>query len=54
VGAPPKTKLAIKPKGKVRKRLNKKRKATVKVRVTYSPSAGSSKTGVKKIALVKR
>jgi hypothetical protein len=54
VGAPPRTKLAIKPKGKVRKRLIKKGKATIKVRVTYTPSAGSSKTGVKKIALVRR
>jgi virginiamycin B lyase len=54
VGTPPKTKLAIKPKGKVSKRLNKKGKATVKVRVTYSPGAGAPKTGVKKIALVRR
>ena len=34
-----KNKLAIKPKGKVRKRLNKKGKATVKARVTYTPRA---------------
>ena len=47
-----KNKLAIKPKGKARKRLNKKGKATVKARVTYSRSA-SPKTVVKTITLVK-
>ena len=56
VGAPPRTKLAIRPKGKARKRLNKKGKATVKVRVTYSPAGGSPKhkQRVKTITLVER
>jgi hypothetical protein len=44
VGAPPRTKLAIRPKGKVRKRVNKKGKATVKARVTYTPTGGDLRT----------
>ena len=48
-----KNKLAIKPKGKARKRLNKKGKATLKAKVTYSPKGASPKTEVKKITLVK-
>jgi hypothetical protein len=48
-----KNKLAIQPKGKVRKRLNKKGKATVKARVTYSPKRASPKAVVKMITLVK-
>ena len=47
-----KNKLAIKPKGKARKRLNEKGKATVKARVTYSPKRASPKTVVKTITLV--
>ena len=54
VGAPPKTKLAIKPNGKVRKRLKKKGKARVEAMVTYSPGVGSPHTDVKTITLVKR
>ena len=55
VGAPPSTKLAIRPKGKTRKRLNNKGKATVKARVIYSPTGGSPnhKLRVKTITLVK-
>jgi virginiamycin B lyase len=52
-GSSPRTKLAIKPNGKVRKRLNKMGKATVKARVTYSPRGASPNTEVKTIKLVK-
>jgi hypothetical protein len=44
---------AGKPKGKARKGLNKKRKATLKARATYSPRDASPKREVKTITLVK-
>jgi hypothetical protein len=55
VGRPSSTKdkLSIKPRGQIRKRLNKKGKARVEARVTYSPKGASPKTDIKKITLVK-
>jgi NHL repeat len=47
-------KLAIKPKGKARKKLNKKGKAKVKAEVTYTPDGGESNTKSRKIKLKKR
>jgi ELWxxDGT repeat protein len=49
-----KEKLAIKPKGKARKRLNKKGKAKVNAEVTYTPEGGEPSTQSKKVKLVKR
>jgi hypothetical protein len=47
-------KLAIKPKGKARKKLNRKGKAKVKAEVTYTPDGGESNTKSRKIKLKKR
>ena len=54
VGAPPGRKLAIRPKGKARKRLNKKGKATVTAKVTFTPGSGEPTTKRKKITLLER
>jgi hypothetical protein len=51
---PGEEKLTIKPRGKAKKRLNKRGKAKVKVRVTYTPEGGTVRTKSKKIKLVKR
>ena len=47
-------KLTVKPRGKAKKRLNKRGKATVKAKVTYTPDGGTSDTKSKSIKLVKR
>jgi hypothetical protein len=47
-------KVAIKPKGKAKKKLNKKGRAKVKAEVTYSPEGGASNTDSKKVGLKKR
>jgi hypothetical protein len=47
-------KLAIKPKGKARKKLGKKGKAKVKAEVTYTPDGGEPNTQSKKLKLKKR
>ena len=47
-------KLSIKPKGKAKKRLNSKGKATVKAEVTFTPDGGTPNTEDKRIKLVKR
>jgi hypothetical protein len=47
-------KLTVKPRGKAKKKLNSKGKATVKANVTYTPDRGSPNTEDKKIKLVKR
>ena len=47
-------KLTIKPKGKAKKRLNRRGKAKVKAKVTYTPDGGASATKSKKIKLVRR
>jgi virginiamycin B lyase len=47
-------KLLVKPKGKAKRRLNGKGKATVKASVTYTPTGGSPQTERKRIKLVKR
>jgi hypothetical protein len=47
-------KLAIKPKGKAKKKLNKKGKARVRAEVTLTPDGGEPNTEDKKIKLVKR
>jgi Ca2+-binding RTX toxin-like protein len=47
-------KLAIKPKGKARKKLRKKGKAKVKAEVTYTPAGGDPNTKTKRLKLVKR
>jgi hypothetical protein len=47
-------KLAIKPRGKAKKRLNRSGKAKVKAEVTYTPDGGWPNTQSKKIKLVKR
>jgi hypothetical protein len=47
-------KLAIKPKGKAKKKLNDKGKAKVTASVTYTPDGGSPNTEDKKLKLVKR
>jgi hypothetical protein len=44
----------VKPRGKAKKRLNKRGKAKVKAKVTYFPDCGTSDTKSKKIKLVKR
>ena len=49
-----KDKLAIKPKGKARKKLNRKGKAKVKAKVTYTPEGGEPNTKSKKLKLKKR
>ena len=50
-----KRKLSVKARGKAKKRLDKKGKATVKAKVTYNPDCGPSEpTQSKKIKLVKR
>jgi Ca2+-binding RTX toxin-like protein len=46
--------LTIKPKGKARKKLNKKGKAKVKAEVTYTPDGGEPNTQSKKLKLRKR
>jgi len=48
------TKVTIKPRGKAKKRLNRRGKATVKAKVTYIPDGGASDTKSKQIKLVKR
>jgi hypothetical protein len=47
-------KLAIKPKGKAKKKLNQKGTAKVEVEVTYTPELGASNTESKKVGLKKR
>ena len=47
-------KLTVKAKGKARKRLDKRCKATVKAKVTYTPDGGASDTKSKNVKLVKR
>ena len=47
-------KLSVKPRGKAQKRLNKRGKAKVKAKVTYTPDGGTSDTESTKIKLVKR
>jgi len=47
-------KLTVKPKGKARKRLNKKGKAKVKAEVTYTPEGGEPNTQTKRVKLVRR
>jgi hypothetical protein len=44
-------KLAVRPKGKAKRRLARAGKLTVKVAVTYRPSGGSPATKTKKISL---
>jgi Ca2+-binding RTX toxin-like protein len=46
--------LAIKPKGKAKKKLNKKGKARVRAEVTYIPDGGEPNTQSKKLKLKKR
>ena len=46
--------LPVKPRGKAKKRLNKKGHAKVKAKVTYTPDGGEPNTQSKKIKLVKR
>jgi len=47
-------KLAIKPKGKARKKLGNKGRARVKAEVTYTPTGGEPNTQTKRIRLIKR
>ena len=47
-------KLLVKPKGKARKKLNKKGKAKVQATVTYTPIGGEPDTESKRIKLLKR
>jgi hypothetical protein len=51
---PTEDQLAIKPKGKARRQLNKKGKAKVKAEVTYTPDEGDPNTQSKKLKLKKR
>jgi hypothetical protein len=46
--------LTVKPRGKAKKKLNRKGKAKVKAKVTYTPDGGTPNTEAKKIKLVKR
>ncbi len=46
--------LLVKAKGKAKERLNKKGNATVRARVTYTPTGGSPRTEGKTVRLVKR
>jgi hypothetical protein len=46
--------LLVKPKGKAKRRLNRQGKATVKTRVTYTPTGGSPQTETKSVKLVRR
>jgi hypothetical protein len=47
-------KLALKPKGKARKKLLKKGKAKVKAAVTYTPDGGDALTRSKKVKLKRK
>ena len=49
-----KLQLSVKPRGKAKKRLNKRGTAKVKAKVTYTHACGASDTKSKKIKLVKR
>ena len=49
-----KLKLSVTPRGKAKKRLNKKNKANVEAKVTFDPDCGASDTKSKRIQLVKR
>jgi virginiamycin B lyase len=54
VEAAGKEKLSVKPRGKVKKELNRTGKAKVKAKVTYTPDGGAANTHIEKIKLVKR
>ena len=54
VGGEDKVKLQIEPKGQAKEKLDKKGKATVKAKVTYTPEGGAPYTESRKINLVKR
>jgi len=49
-----KAKLQVKPKGKVKRKLNRTGKAKVKPKIVFSPTGGLSKTKVAKVQLVKK
>ena len=49
-----KLKLSVTPRGKAKKRLNKKGKANVEAKITFDPDCGASDTKRKRIKLVKR
>jgi subtilisin-like proprotein convertase family protein len=53
VAGPGTVKLTVKPKGKTRKKLNSTGKASVKVKLTFTPNGGTSSTITKKIKLKK-
>lgn len=46
--------LTVKAKGKAAKALKKKGKATVKAKVTFTPTGGGAKTATKSVKLVKK
>ena len=50
----PEVKLSVKPDGKTKKTLNKKHKAKVKAKVTFTPNGGGPNTQSNKVVLVKR
>jgi subtilisin-like proprotein convertase family protein len=53
VSGPGTVKLRVKPKGKTAKKLNSTGKATVKVKITFTPTGGTSSVTTKKIKLKK-
>jgi large repetitive protein len=53
VGGPGTVKLPVRPKGKTRSKLNSTGKATVKVKITFTPTGGTSSVQTKKIKLKK-